>query len=263
LFLFKKGHRPVHRVVDGTGGKPRSLQLEKLPDDAPRQTVEIASTPKGATAYLDGRKVGRTPVTAEDVPAGHLHHLRLERSGYHPTFVILQVVPGESTPVSVNLAESKGSDDDYCEVVYDLVPQGSTVTVDGKVQGTTNVAVRHACEKYLKVEVARSSYETRKHYLHLKSRGKYLVRSRLEEIERENGKVELEVPDSLRVYIGSNAYGKGSVDPIELTEGDYTAVFETDDRERFTEELTVHPNTTTTYRVRRTDDGVILERVAN
>ena len=263
IYLFKKGHMPERLVVKGeSDGSPPKTKLSELGEKAKKAVVTIEADPKGAVAYLDGRKVGTTPVDVEDVAAEGRHHLRLEADGYHPYFVLFDMRDKGKTIVSANLAKSRGGgDDDYCEVVYDIVPQGAMVQVNGKVQGTSNIAVRHTCGQHLAVSTWRSNYRDGKHFLHLGSTGKYLVQTRLEKIVRAKGTVSLEVPDKLRVYVGSNSYGKGSVEELELPGGEHTAVFETDDRDRFEETIKVRPGTMTKYRVRLQEGETVLERI--
>jgi serine/threonine protein kinase len=262
VYLYLDDHASQHVQIEGRESEEaRKFDLEEIREDVPRGSLSVESEPSGATAYLDGEQVGETPLTIESMSAEHTHHVRLVHGGFHPAVGLMDIEADGETPTSIDLAAVKGDEDHFCEVVYDLVPGGAMVGVNGELQGTTDVAVRHRCGEYLEVSAWKSNYEDREHFLHLREPAQYFLRTRLDKIVRARGTIHLDVPDSLRVFVGSNGYGRGSVEDLELPEGEYTAVFETDDRERFERILTVRPSTTTHYRVRRDDGEILLERV--
>src|SRR5262249_27532657 len=57
--------------------KPGSIQ------EAEAGTIVLDSRPTGATAFVDGKAVGKTPVTVPGVKAGD-HTVRFELAGHHP-----------------------------------------------------------------------------------------------------------------------------------------------------------------------------------
>jgi len=264
LLVYKSDHQPERLVVEGTKGAVGSpVELTEVAGDEERGTVKVTSEPEGATVFLDGSSVGKTPVTVEDVPAGGYHHLEVRKEGKHPYFLLFENSAGETRPVSVNLANSAGAEDDYCEVIYDFAPSGAMVQVNGESKGAARVAARHTCGEYLDISCWRSNYEDGAHHLLVDSPGTYRLSTSLEKIVRAKGTLNVEVPDDIRVYIGSNAYGKGDVEDLELPEGKYTAVFERSRSERYEHRLKVKPGTSTTYRVRFEGGESELERVAN
>ena len=66
---------------------------------SPRQllSLELATTPSGATVTLDGRFAGVSPVQVADVQSGD-HTLRLEKAGYEPVTTRLTLTP-ETRPL--------------------------------------------------------------------------------------------------------------------------------------------------------------------
>jgi hypothetical protein len=54
-----------------------------------RQTVQVRSKPEGATVFLNGKRVGVTPVTAM-VSRWGWHRVRIEMAGYEPYEVKLE-----------------------------------------------------------------------------------------------------------------------------------------------------------------------------
>lgn len=61
------------------------LVLPHLPARAvePTATVSFYTTPPGADVFLDGLRLGETPMKSWSVQAGP-HTIRFSRSGYHP-----------------------------------------------------------------------------------------------------------------------------------------------------------------------------------
>ena len=57
-------------------------------------SVFVESRPPAAQVFLDGERVGRTPVTLSDVAAG-LHEIRIQRDGYRVWSTTTRVVASE------------------------------------------------------------------------------------------------------------------------------------------------------------------------
>ena len=65
--------------------------------------ITIASTPSGATASVDGRTVGVTPVSGIEVGAGTSHTVKVTMSGYEPFEESITVSAGEQSAVDATL----------------------------------------------------------------------------------------------------------------------------------------------------------------
>jgi hypothetical protein len=107
----------------------------------------IRSTPDGAAAFLDGRDIGRTPVTMRDVERGP-HSVRVVREGYvveerrvtitadRPsrslTFELTRARPAELAP-----AASAALEREKVPVTVESRPAGASVFVDGTLIGKT------------------------------------------------------------------------------------------------------------------------------
>ncbi|MFB6263914.1 MAG: protein kinase [Bradymonadaceae bacterium] len=248
LYVYKKGFEPARRVVTGTDdASPEKVELTEIGSDSERVTVEVESTPSGAALRFDGRSVGRTPVSVEDVLVAAVHHVQLKKEGHFRHTGLFRPASGESYPYSADLVPRKG-DSKYCRVVYDFVPRGTVVEVDGGALGTARFASRHDCGTYLDIRARRANYRDTNHVLSTRFPGTVRIATRLEKVERTPGRVSVEVPADVTVYIGSNEIGDGSVDELELPAGTHPAVFETPDRERFRFDLKVRPEKSTRYR---------------
>jgi hypothetical protein len=65
-------------------------------------SVAVTSTPAGANVYLDDVYKGVAPLTVTDVAAGE-HRMTVRAPGYQDMTVMVTVISGQSTPVSVSL----------------------------------------------------------------------------------------------------------------------------------------------------------------
>ncbi len=81
-----------------------SANLQATPE--PTGSISVTSTPPGAAIWLDNLDQERlTPAVLEDVPVGP-HTLHLVLVGYAPLEDTVEVVPGQQTDVSYQLANS-------------------------------------------------------------------------------------------------------------------------------------------------------------
>jgi serine/threonine-protein kinase len=90
--------------VDPPPAVASTPKVQRSPAAAPRRatgSLQIRSTPR-AVLYLDGVKVGLTPVTKSRVAAGS-YRVRLEQRGYRPVTATLMVKAGRPTSRSFQL----------------------------------------------------------------------------------------------------------------------------------------------------------------
>jgi hypothetical protein len=64
----------------------------------------VLSRPSGAQVVLDGRVIGRTPMTLPDVATG-THDVRLDLPGFRPWATSVEIAPGERTRVAASLEQ--------------------------------------------------------------------------------------------------------------------------------------------------------------
>lgn len=104
------GAAQASHTVDATLEKtPRAGAHEAVPAPAPSSgvstgTLFVDSRPQGATVLLDGRSIGRTPLTLPDVAIG-MHVVRIELAGKKPWTSPARVVAGETARVTGSLED--------------------------------------------------------------------------------------------------------------------------------------------------------------
>jgi CRISPR/Cas system-associated exonuclease Cas4 (RecB family) len=67
-------------------------------------SIVVDSRPRGATVFVDGKRLGVTPMRVPDVPAGS-HTIRLELAGHKPVTSTLVVASGDPTRFTVTLEQ--------------------------------------------------------------------------------------------------------------------------------------------------------------
>jgi hypothetical protein len=107
----------------------------------------VRSTPDGADAFLDGRDIGRTPVTLRDVERG-THTVRVVRDGYvadERRVTITAVRPSQSLTFELTRARtaapaaaaSGALEREKAPLTVESRPAGASVFVDGTLIGKT------------------------------------------------------------------------------------------------------------------------------
>ena len=114
--VMRDGYSPVERRVAITADQPVStltLNLTRAsatpprpapPEPAAQQTADVffESRPSGATVFIDGKRIGTTPIALPSVRAGS-HAVRFEMSDHRPWTASIRVVAGEKNRVAASL----------------------------------------------------------------------------------------------------------------------------------------------------------------
>lgn len=116
--------------------------------------LEITSEPAGATAYLDGVEVGKTPVTVDNV-APAVHKVRLQLANYESWEQEVEVIPGRRNVVGPKLTGLPGG----LEIVS--APAGAKVYLDDKEVGITPVTISSAAAGEHTVRLVKDGYSER------------------------------------------------------------------------------------------------------
>ena len=69
-------------------------------------SLVVDSRPAGARVIIDGREVGRTPLTLEGLTPG-VHAIRIDLTGYLPITTTARVEPGARARVAVSLTSER------------------------------------------------------------------------------------------------------------------------------------------------------------
>jgi TonB family protein len=97
------GHEPAfQRVTLKEGDPPAVVNLTLLPSKTATVEADILSRPAGATAFLDGKRIGLTPLRGLKLRVGN-RRLRLTTEGYEPFAEFLTVEEGKPARLDARL----------------------------------------------------------------------------------------------------------------------------------------------------------------
>jgi len=126
----KESHRNSIQSYSFVLGKDETVVI---PDPKPIYgSLDICTTPMGATIILDGKKLGTTPLIVNDVLIGN-HELRLEKTDCATLEKMVEVKEDEMVAVNETLSDAK-----YVTISSDT--KGDKIYVDGKYVGTSPVS---------------------------------------------------------------------------------------------------------------------------
>jgi serine/threonine protein kinase/tetratricopeptide (TPR) repeat protein len=132
LRLERAGYHPLRAelfVRAEDAGRPFRYELKKIEPPPPAAVeVRIRSDPAGADVFLDGKRLPQRTEAKLSLAPG-VYELRLERDGYEPRTVKLEV-PAGSAGLAFDYTLSRLARD----VVLRVTPPDARVEIDGKAQ---------------------------------------------------------------------------------------------------------------------------------
>lgn len=132
VFEAKKiSHKTTTKIVSLVLGKDEKIVI---PNPIPIYgSVDVNSTPIGATIYIDDQYYGTTPRVLSDILIG-THTLRLEKDGYNPESNEITVNENQITEAYITLQVGKS-------ITITTDRYGDKVYVDGKRVGVSPITV--------------------------------------------------------------------------------------------------------------------------
>ena len=111
LTLKKAGYYDATQTVLVSGGAVAQVAITLVPQGQPPSgagtgTLTIRSAPEGASVYLDGEKLGTTPLTVPGVKAG-AHRVLLTLQGYPDNSQTVEISSGSEKEMSVDFGPKK------------------------------------------------------------------------------------------------------------------------------------------------------------
>ena len=125
----KANHKPTAKTLDLVLGATQTITL-----DAPKPingSVDVNSSPMGATIYIDGKSYGETPNYIDEIIIG-THELKLEKQGCVPITKTITIKENETLNVNEKLQTGK-------EIVIKTDKSGDKVYVDNNYVGLSPV----------------------------------------------------------------------------------------------------------------------------
>jgi PGF-CTERM protein len=117
---------PNNADTDGDGKRDDEDERPTTPEGS----ISITSEPSGASVYLDGTCMGKTPISLDDV-VSESHMIKLTKSGYNSKTLTLSLSPGGVENIRELLEPLTGS------ISVSSDPCGADIHLDGIYMGTT------------------------------------------------------------------------------------------------------------------------------
>jgi formylglycine-generating enzyme required for sulfatase activity len=144
--------------IDG-GGAEQELTVKLTPAWA---LVKIGSIPAGAEVLIDGRTVGKTPLTTEVLQGAH--DLQISLPGYKTWQGDFTVIANEpQTLPNVTLEQADG------RVMIGSDPTGANVVVNGVYRGQTPLELALAPDQTHEIVLSKAGYESASRTLELRA----------------------------------------------------------------------------------------------
>ena len=147
VWYFKPGYEP--KVL---WGEPEALEVVRLSRAAigDERPLEVVSEPSGAAVRINGQRAGWTPLRFENAPVGRPVHLQVEADGHRPGIAWVELGSSGHDRVSMALVEEAA---EAAPAVYDVIPEGLTILLQGQRLGQTPHRVSHRSGEWLDLEI--------------------------------------------------------------------------------------------------------------
>lgn len=152
--------QPAHDEADEATAEPTDepsqppAPVADTPPAAPTTcSVQLASVPKGADVYIDGKKLGTTPGTFE-LPCGTQEKLSLRKSRFANTIKSFTPLAGKPNKLTVRLRR------DLFQVKVTSTPAGATITARGRQLGVTPTTIKLPAYDTTSITLTKSGYTT-------------------------------------------------------------------------------------------------------
>ncbi len=173
--------------------------------------LDIASDPPGATVRLDGREVGKTPLTLERLPTGE-HTLELDKDGIYAARRQLTIAANTLEKLSLKLDLLQGKLTVFSE------PRDAAVHLDGRPVGRTPVSVDAEAGPHT-LRLTKDGFRPHEETVALQPNRETRTRIALRSIVRGSLEV-VTTPPGATVQLGGRALGQTPL-TLTLDEGTY------------------------------------------
>lgn len=225
--LGEDSSRGIVKVIkDGRKKSDKKLSMEK----SSKTFLFVKSNVPGASIFVDGKMVGTTPHTLENISIG-MHEVRLEKKDYYPIKRKLNLKPG-GLKVQLDLVPHWGS----LKII--TTPSGASVTLNGQPAGKTPLEIDRLESK--KYEV----YLELKHYLPKKLNFDIIDGKKTkitEHLTANFGSLTItSEPDGADIYVDGEKLGRTPISIDRISAGARIIKVISDPQSYFSEEKTIN-----------------------
>jgi len=198
-------------------------------------SLEITSTPRGVSIYLNGIYKGTTPLTVPEIRAG-TYTLEGEMDGYETCREYARVYADERTDLSFSL-RSSGT------LVICSVPEDAYVRIDGVLRGQTPLTVRDIESGEHRIVIDLNGYYNWKQTLNIREGSSHSISAVLRSVYPERVIRVTSRPPGAEIYLDNNYKGRtvdGEAFPVhDVSTGTHTILLTHRDYDDYSEEVEV------------------------
>ncbi|MEQ8190496.1 MAG: PEGA domain-containing protein [Candidatus Eremiobacterota bacterium] len=182
--------------------------------------IFVNSQPVGATVFLDGKKLGTTPLPVNKIPKGK-HTLKIILKDQQEVIKEIDIVPGPTKPIHIVFQEREGG------LVITSSPAGAKVFLDEVYVGKSPVNLKLVLSGKHTLNVTMEGYDTYSEKINIKSGEIENIKVTLkpeadENNPAENGKLTIRtLPPDADIYIDGNVTGRSPLIALSVTEGNH------------------------------------------
>lgn len=218
------GYVTYSTTIQVLSGERKSV-VANLNQDRPDGSIQVQTSPEGATVVLDGVDLRTAPVTFANVNAG-THTILASRDGYYSVSRSVQVNPGQTTQVEITLNPVGPS---YGSARIQSVPSNADIYIDGLYRGATPVTVGNLGVGTHNVLLRRAGYQEYSTTIQVQAGSTTELRATLTALPPTTGSVDVvSYPSGASVYLDGVYHGQtnswDALDIPNVAPGDHSCV---------------------------------------
>jgi formylglycine-generating enzyme required for sulfatase activity len=148
--IVKEGWKPVMKKIEIRAGLTTKLNLVHL--ERIDGTLDVKTSPAGATVTVDGQYRGRTPIALSLVSRKDFQ-VKLAKLGYSEISKTVSIEGGKTTPLNIRLKPEYGT------VFLTTRPSGATLKLNGRPYGRASQRLRLPTVTH-RFEISKPGYQT-------------------------------------------------------------------------------------------------------
>lgn len=216
------GYVTYSTTVQVVSGERKSV-VANLNQDRPDGSIQVRTSPDGATVVLDGIDLRTSPVTFANVNAG-THTIIASRDGYQSVSKSVQVNAGQTAQVDITLNPIGPS---YGSARIQSVPSSADVYIDGLYRGATPVTVGNLGVGTHNVLLRRAGFQEYSTTIQVSAGSISEIRPTLTPLPSTTGSVDvISYPAGASVYVDEVYYGQtntwDALDIPNIAPGDHS-----------------------------------------
>lgn len=207
------GYVTYSSTVQVVSGERKSV-VANLNQDRPDGSIQVRTSPEGATVVLDGIDLRTSPVTFANVNAG-THTIVASRDGYQSVSKSVQVSAGQTAQMDITLNPVGPS---YGSAQIQSVPSSADIYIDGLYRGATPAVVGNLGVGTHNVLLRRAGFQEYSTTIQVSAGSRTELRPTLTALAPTSGSVDVvSYPAGASVYLDGTYHGQtNSWDALDI-----------------------------------------------